>query len=105
MTTATPTSHRTSAAELAKTGDKRRNGARDGEDPEIDEKARLPRQQAAVAEATSHLKKESFLHMIAKTIASLHEWLAGPPTSAQDRVKNDIAEHQNWGHYGLMGAA
>lgn len=105
MTTATPIPQEASAAELPPMGEKRWIGTLDREDPEIDEKARLPRQQAAVAEATSHLDKESFLEMITRTIVALHDWLAGPPASAQDRVKHDIAEHANWAHYGSMGGA
>ena len=103
MTTATPTPTGSSAAELPQTGDKRWIGPLNREDPEIDERVRLPRQQAAVAEAASHLEEESFLDMITKTISAIHDWLAGPPTTAQERVKHDIAEHENWAHYGSMG--
>ena len=105
MTTATPTPTGTFAAELPQTGDKRWIGPLSREDPGIDERVRLPRQQAAVAEAASHLEEESFLDMITRTIAAIHDWLAGPPTSAQDRIRRDIAEdhHQRLG--GPLGGA
>ena len=41
--------------------------------------------------------------MITRTIAAIHDWLAGPPTSEQQRVQLDIIEHQNLAHYGTMG--
>ena len=105
MTTATPTPTGTSAAELPQTGDKRRNGPLHQEDPGFDEKMPLPRQQAVVAEAASQFEKESFIDMIKRTIVAIHDWLAGPPTSAQDRIKRDIAEdhHQRLG--GPLGGA
>ena len=105
MTTATPIPTATSAEELLKIGEKRGNGPLDREDPKIDEKTQLPRQEAAVAEAAFHLEKESFLDMITKTIVALHQWLAGPPASAHERVQHDIAEHANWARYGSMGGA
>ena len=43
--------------------------------------------------------------MLTKTIAAFHDWLAGPPTSAHERVEHDITEHKTWGRYGLMGGA
>ena len=66
---------------------------------------RLPRRQAVVAEAASQLEKESILDMIKRTIVAIHDWLAGPPTSAQDRNRRDIAEdhHQRLG--GPLGGA
>ena len=105
MTTATPTPTGTSAAERPQTGDKRRNGPLHREDPEFDERAQRPRQQAVVAEAASHLEQESFLGMLKRTIVAIHDWLAGPPTSAQDRIRRDIAEdhHQRLG--GPLGGA
>ena len=105
MTTATPTPTGTPAGELPQTGDKRRNGPLHREDPGFDEKIRLPRQQAVVAEAAAQLEKESILDMIKRTMVAIHDWLAGPPTSAQDRIRRDIAEdnHQRLG--GPLGGA
>ena len=105
MTTATPATTGNSASDLAQAGDKEWIGPLDREDPEIYERAGLPRQQSAVAEATSHLDEESFFKMITRTIAALHEWLAGPPASAQNRVRHDIAEHRNWPVFGPIGGA
>ena len=105
MTTATPTPTESSAAELTQSGDKRWTGPLDRQDPEIDERLRLPRQGSAVAKATFQLKKESFLEMITRTIAAIHDWLAGPPTSEQKRVQLDIIEHESLGHYGIMGSS
>ena len=60
MTTATPTPTRTAAAELPQTGDNRWNGPLDREDPQVDERVRLPRQQSAVAEAASQYERGEF---------------------------------------------
>lgn len=103
MTTATPAPAEPSAVELTQSGDKRWIGPLDRQDPKIDERLRLPRQGSAVAEAAYQLQKESFLEMITRTIAAIHDWLAGPPTSEQQRVQLDIIEHQNLAHYGTMG--
>lgn len=105
MTTATPTPTGVSAAKRRQTGDKQWNGPVDREDPEIDEKARPPRGHAAVAEATSQFRQEGVLEMLARTIVALHDWLAGPPTSAQDKIKHDLAEHRDWPLHGPMGGA
>ena len=41
--------------------------------------------------------------MLTRTITALHEWLAGPPASAQERVRRDIAGHDNYSlYYGTM---
>lgn len=105
MTTATPTPTGTPAAELPQTGDKQWIGPLNREDPGIDGRVRLPRQQAVVAEAAPHLEQESFLGMLKRTIVAIHDWLAGPPTSAQDRLKRDIAEHNDWRLGRPMGGA
>ena len=102
MTTAIPRPKGTSAAEIPQPGDKRWIGPLDREDPKIDERIRLPRQQSAVAETESHLEEERFLDMITRNIVALHEWLAGPPMTAQERVKNDITEH-NRSYYEIIG--
>ena len=104
MTTATTTTTEASAPELPQTGGERWSGPLDREDRETDGKARLPRNKAVAIE-TAHQEKESNLEMITKTIVAIHQWLAGPPASAQDRVKHDIAEHANWAHYGSLGGA
>ena len=103
MTTATPTPTGTSTTELPQTGSQRWIEPLDREDPEIDENARLPRQRSAGAEAASHLDKESFLDMITRTIAAIHDWLAGPAMTMQDRVKREIAEAQKWTRFGPLG--
>ena len=93
----------TFAAELSQTGDKRWIGPLDREDPEINEMVRLPRQHSAVAQTASQLEEESFLAMITRTITALHEWLVGPPSSALERVRRDIADHSNYSlYYGSM---
>lgn len=103
MTTATPTPTGTPTKEPLERGGKRSIEVLDRKASEADERMRLPRQPSAVVEGASQNKQESILDMIAKTIAAFHDWLAGPPTSAQHRVEQDIVEHGNWGHYGLMG--
>ena len=104
MTTATTTTTEVSAPELPQTGGERWSGPLDREDSETDGKARLLRKQAVAIE-TAHQEKESILEMLTKTIVAIHQWLAGPPASAQDRVNHDIAEHANWAHYGTLGGA
>ena len=105
MTTATPTPIGSAAVERPQTGDKRWNGPVDREDLEIDAKARPPRQHAAVAEATSQLIQEGVLDMLTRTIVALHDWLAGPPASAEEKIKHDLAEHRDWPLQGPMGGA
>jgi hypothetical protein len=105
MTTATTTTTEASAPELSQTRDERWSGPLDREDPETDGKARLPGNQTAVAGEAAHQEKENILEMITKTVVAIHQWLAGPPVSAQDRVQHDIAEHANWAHYGTLGGA
>ena len=65
------------------------------EAPDEDERVELPRQQSAVAEATSQPGQESFLEMIVRTIAALHDWLAGPPMTTQDRIRRDIDQQSH----------
>jgi hypothetical protein len=101
MTTVTPTGK--SAAELPQTEVKRWTGPLDREDPEIHDRVLAPRPIVGVAEATPQPRLERVLDIIARTIVSLNELLSGPPTSAQDRVKRDIAQHKNWPHYAPMG--
>jgi len=105
MTTATTTTTEASAPELSQTRGERWSGPLDREDRQTDGKARLPGNQAAVAGEAAHQEKENILEMLTKTVVAIHQWLAGPPVSAQDRVKQDIAEHANWAHYGTVGGA
>ena len=55
--------------------------------------------------APSRLPKESWLPMITKTIAKLHDWLSGPPMTTQDRIRRDITEHSDWMRYGPTRSA
>ncbi len=55
--------------------------------------------------APARLPKESWLPMITRTIAKLHDWLAGPPMSTRDRIRHDITEHASLPLHGPLAGA
>ncbi len=43
-----------------------------------------------------HISPIGLFSKIAKEVAIVHDWLAGPPMSEHDRVVREIAESAGW---------
>ncbi len=46
-----------------------------------------------------HISPVGLYSKIAKEVAVVHDWFAGPPMSEHDRVVRDIAEGRGCRHY------
>ncbi len=45
-----------------------------------------------------HISPVGLFSKLAKEVAVVHGWLAGPPMTEHDRVVRDIAEGRGWRH-------